>query len=420
MNKDIDWNLLGQYLGRDISDDDIQLIKQKAVEDKSFGQLLDELSEIWEASSSLGEKLKIKLDEKELKQRLHIVKEKITEIESEDARISMYLSGELSENDVDDIIGGEKLQPSQEIWLLSSGLTKKQNIKVSESELGDAMAKMKARIRQTEEVDTSTKFTVDKATTETVQAKTVSDTKSIKTRFQWQKMSSIAAAVVLVMLAGVFMLKNQGEIQTTNAIAEHTTKRVVLGDGTEVWLEKGSSLSYPEAFATNKREVSLKGIAFFEVAKNPDKPFIIHTQDSKTEVLGTSFRISEQSDATELAVVTGKVAFSSTDGKDKMVLVANQVAMLNEGVLKKIDRSTKNVASLMQAEMEFKGNTLAEVAKTIGKAYDKDISIASEELKNRRFTGVIKNKSFDKAIRQIADVIGADIFLVSDQAVRLQ
>lgn len=84
--------------------------------------------------------------------------------------------------------------------------------------------------------------------------------------------------------------------------------RVVLPDSSEVFLGAGSKLKFPERFASKTREISLEGEAFFQVTKNPNKPFIIHTGTVQTRVLGTSFRIEAFKGAPlTVSVATGKV-----------------------------------------------------------------------------------------------------------------
>jgi ferric-dicitrate binding protein FerR (iron transport regulator) len=86
--------------------------------------------------------------------------------------------------------------------------------------------------------------------------------------------------------------------------------RFMLPDGSEVWLQAGSTIVYPEQFSRHERRVSLRGEAFFQVVKDPDKPFVVDTGDLSTTALGTSFNISAYPDkpSIEVALVTGKVA----------------------------------------------------------------------------------------------------------------
>ncbi len=128
------------------------------------------------------------------------------------------------------------------------------------------------------------------------------------------------AAILIIALGSYFVLElinndpqetpeiAQLEVMANDEIVDHE-----LVDGTNVRLKQNSTLIYPESFAGNTREVELKGEAFFDVAHNPDKPFIIHADDASIKVLGTSFTVSALSDSDSVSVYveTGKVLLYS-------------------------------------------------------------------------------------------------------------
>lgn len=125
------------------------------------------------------------------------------------------------------------------------------------------------------------------------------------------------------------------------------TRELLLPDGSKVWLSPSSSLSYPLEFSSEFREVSLSGEAFFEVAGDSLHPFIIHSGNIKTKVLGTSFNIQayENRESIAVMVVTGKVKVSSAGLLEDMELLPNQRAVFN----KKTDRLIKEIANEEQA-----------------------------------------------------------------------
>ncbi|MEH0156339.1 FecR domain-containing protein [Limibacter armeniacum] len=418
MNDKINWTLISQYLGKDGSDEEIRLVEQMVKEDASFARLLKEITSIWEESAALGKKTRLTLSEAEIQERILQVKQKLSETEAEESKIARIL-GDASDESVSD---GEFLQSSQQIWKAAGSIASKRAVKLSDNDLDSAMAKMKSRISQMETGATNTPLqtTVTKsekpaaATSNVVQMKTSSTA--------WMKYVGAAAVVLLVLGAGFFILKNEVlKPEMSIAIAKEEAKRIQLADGSEVWLSEGSELSYPVAFQGNSRNVSLKGQAFFEVTKNPKKPFVIETENSHTRVLGTSFRLTDQAGQIEMEVVTGKVEFSSTKLHDeKVLLVGTEKASLIDGKMVKGATDMDHAASLMRSELEFKANTMTEVVNTLNKAYGKNITIESDELKERKFTGVLKNKSFDKAIEQVVTVIGAEANYMEDGSIVLK
>ncbi|HYG53535.1 MAG TPA: FecR domain-containing protein [Flavobacteriales bacterium] len=122
---------------------------------------------------------------------------------------------------------------------------------------------------------------------------------------------------------------NYVEMQAGDICAEF-----VLPDGSLVYLNKNSKVTYPENFSGTERPVHLVGEAFFEVNKNKEKPFIIYCGETKTEVTGTTLNVRgyENEENVEVTVVTGTVAFSDMrNGSDKkIVLAANDHATFNK------------------------------------------------------------------------------------------
>jgi len=118
---------------------------------------------------------------------------------------------------------------------------------------------------------------------------------------------------IMVMAAGTFwatMLFIKEPRYTTQENRAGERSRFMLPDGSEVWLQAESSIVYPDQFNGHERRVSLRGEAFFQVVKDPDKPFVVDTDDLSTTALGTSFNVAAYPDRSsiEVTLVTGKVA----------------------------------------------------------------------------------------------------------------
>lgn len=108
-------------------------------------------------------------------------------------------------------------------------------------------------------------------------------------------------------------------------------KSIRLTDGTQVWLSPSSTLEYPAVFAGNLREISLSGEAFFEVAHDAQRPFIIHSGNIETKVLGTSFNIQAYDNQEDISVtvVTGKVNVTDRTKVENVELIANERAVFH-------------------------------------------------------------------------------------------
>lgn len=135
------------------------------------------------------------------------------------------------------------------------------------------------------------------------------------------KIGAIAASITLmVTLAGLYFNKQPLSTLKTVYVTVHNDygkiKILSLADGTQVSLNANSSLTYPKHFEPNRRDVTLSGEAFFEVAKDKDRPFTVHTNGTKTRVLGTKFNVNAYTkEKTSVALLEGSVAFEP--GHDK-------------------------------------------------------------------------------------------------------
>ncbi len=159
---------------------------------------------------------------------------------------------------------------------------------------------------------------------------------------------------------------------------------ITLSDGTKVWLNAGSQLLYPSRFLRKKREVLLVGEAFFEVVKNPERPFIVRTKEINVEVLGTSFDVSAYPDDNtfETTLVEGSVSlqiknngFLSTN--ENIVLVPNQRILINnskgESVVKGVDVSF--YTSWKDGMFKFEKEDLCKVVRKLERYYNIKIGI---------------------------------------------
>jgi transmembrane sensor len=145
--------------------------------------------------------------------------------------------------------------------------------------------------------------------------KAISETPLSKARaFFFRKRLLVAASLLTIIISGI-LLKSHTGLLYRRPVAMHSVvtrfkerKQVQLEDGTAIWMEPGSRLEYPEQFSKATREVTLRGEAFFEVAKNRERPFIIHTGTLSTRVVGTSFNIKAYTNSSQqVTVVSGIV-----------------------------------------------------------------------------------------------------------------
>jgi transmembrane sensor len=215
----------------------------------------------------------------------------------------------------------------------------------------------------------------------------------------------IAAAIVLVLVASSILyltLSKANEILIeTSANSIHK----ILPDGSEVWLNEKSCLTYQEDFADD-RTVHLVGEAFFVVKKNPSKPFVIQTGSARVKVLGTSFNVKAYPDEmqTEVMVVTGQVSFGHVNSEKVVMLTPGTNGILtNKNERLNVDTQTDpNSLAWKDKELVFRKSPLASVLKTLHIYFRKDILVKNDSLLGCRFTGSFK----DPTLQEVFETIG--------------
>lgn len=182
-------------------------------------------------------------------------------------------------------------------------------------------------------------------------------------------------------------------------------RTVTLSDGSTIRMNYETEIKAPEKFEGNQRVVYLTGHAHFDVARDTERPFIIYTEDSKTQVLGTSFDINTKEEgATEIIVTSGKVAFSEKDKASNLVtLKLNDRAVL--GADKKIATDEVDALSMTawkDNRLVFNGETLKEVIKVLEPWYDVTILVQDSDLLTKDFKWSGDNPPLETVIRELS------------------
>lgn len=219
-----------------------------------------------------------------------------------------------------------------------------------------------------------------------------------------------AAALLLLFAIGYIYKQNNDSVEKLVTIESGEQQcDVLLADGTKVHLNTHSTFSYPKVFSGNKRKVKLCGEAFFKVARNEQKPFIITTSQTQTRVLGTSFNLRAYQEETEetLVVATGKVSFSSLKNKEKVILLANQkgVYSLKKGSVHKRRLEDPNYKAWYNKVFTFDDQTLASIVTCLNQVYGVHLEIKDGQLAQERLS-----VSFEKrSLNEIMEILSATL-----------
>lgn len=261
---------------------------------------------------------------------------------------------------------------------------------------------------------------------------------------QWQWAASVAFLLGVAAFSGwLYLSQTQAHFP---AVASQTipgelleevnrTTRIIkihLSDGSVVSLGKDSRLSYPKKFDAAQRLVSLSGEAYFEVQKNPDRPFLVYTNETVTKVLGTSFRVKAYYDAPDVTVQvrTGRVSvFSKKDFEDKstkaqrigVVLTPNQQAVFLKNQLQ-LSKSLVAVPELLmpasrKPSFDFNNTPLQSVFDRLQLAYGVEIVADAELTAHRTLTVSMEDETLYEKLDVICLTLGLSYQVVDAKVI---
>lgn len=203
------------------------------------------------------------------------------------------------------------------------------------------------------------------------------------------------AAVLLVAFISSYMFfdARYGSFDAAaNTITVPPGQRVnlSLSDGTKVYLNAGSTFTYPSLFAEDMREVELNGEAFFEVSANKKRPFIVRTHVCDVEVLGTKFNVDayEQGDSFSAALMEGKIKVKNNLNPSNVVLLSpNNKVTLSQGKLDVSSISDYDVYRWKEGLICFKNLNFVDLMKRIEKYYGIELVVENQSLSKHSFSG---------------------------------
>lgn len=196
----------------------------------------------------------------------------------------------------------------------------------------------------------------------------------------------------------------------TIATPNGSSFKVILEDGTKVWLEAGSSLTYPVVFDTHQRVVKLSGEAHFEVTHNADKPFHVEVRNRKdgldVEVTGTKFEVMGYQDDEEIRTHVFEGSVKVSGGGINASLGKGEQISLNKGILSaKLLRPDKEWG-MWQDLLEFDNESLRQVARKVARSYNKKVFFLGEP-DEKKLTGMLKRRDDLKQTLSIIELVSS-------------
>lgn len=202
------------------------------------------------------------------------------------------------------------------------------------------------------------------------------------------------------------------------------TYHVTLPDGTEVWLNASSTLTYPTQFTGNERRVRLEGEAYFDVQRMEREgthiAFVVSTAQQEIEVLGTEFNVSAYPDETSATtLVTGAVGLTPQGGKEQVVLSPGEQGWVENDQIARLKVDVRDYVDWKNGEFVFRNERTDQVFQRLARWYDVDVAYEEESVLNERFSGTISRYGHLQTILDIMEEAGDLHFNVSDREVRV-
>ena len=205
--------------------------------------------------------------------------------------------------------------------------------------------------------------------------------------------------------------------QKTIEASKGQIKEIFLADGTHVWLNSDSRLSFPTGFSENNREVELSGEAFFEVTASEEKPFLVKTGNHMVKVTGTRFNICEypESKIIETTLEEGKVKIISGN-LFKDLLPGEQSSYHTESAEIRISKTDLEIYTVWkEGRYDFNNEPVGKIFQIIERWWDVKIEYPEEALKNERISGVLRRyKPVEQHFEVIQQLIPLDFKMTND------
>lgn len=225
----------------------------------------------------------------------------------------------------------------------------------------------------------------------------------------WTTLGKAAAAVALILGATAagyrYAVTTQPEQQFIVATAPGQKNSLQLPDGTRIWLNSGSQLSYSSAFNSRSRTVKLVGEAYFSVARNEKLPFVVQTNGMTVTALGTKFNIKAYANEDEITatLVEGKIRTDA--GEDSAVITPDNQVCYNRTSGAMTTRPVDNMEQPMawfHNKLYFNGQSLEQIAAELERIYNIKIVFADDDCRRYAYHGFVHNNSLHNLLDLIS------------------
>ncbi|MEI7676384.1 MAG: FecR family protein [Bacteroidales bacterium] len=248
-------------------------------------------------------------------------------------------------------------------------------------------------------------------------------------RFNFQKnWVAIAASILLIFTSSLSGFLYYNSIKSSQsedmvvAVDKGQKANITLPDGSHVWINSGSKISYGKHFNQKERVIQLEGEAYFDVAKKKDAPFIVKNGTFSVEALGTAFDVKAYPDEKLITAVLVRGKVEVGDDQNKIRLIPNQRVVYDKSVRSmqktEVDDS-KLYTSWMNNQLVFESEPFENIATVLERNYNIRFAFETQSLKKYRFTGTIGNTSLESLL-QIFSMTSPFTYTIKDSVIYLK
>jgi len=226
----------------------------------------------------------------------------------------------------------------------------------------------------------------------------------VQTRRRFTRVAAILLLLIIPTALYLMFFMQAGE---DVLYAEQQMVESTLPDGTEVALNTGSSLHYPSTFRGEERKVSLQGEAYFDVAHDKQKAFVINAEDMQIRVLGTSFYVNTNGDdnTMEVVLIEGSVQLDF-NGKQMLLEPGDKAVVLRQhGEIVKQQNDNPNLLAWKTRKLRFDDTPIHEIIDVLNKVYHKQFVVLNPEINNCRITATFEGQSLQAVLLVLQSTI---------------
>jgi transmembrane sensor len=223
----------------------------------------------------------------------------------------------------------------------------------------------------------------------------------------------IAAAMLIPVLLGsvsyiIYLHKQVSPLETVWQTVETLPGQrsfLKLPDGTSVWLNSATKLTYPATFSRNSREVKLDGEAFFDVTRMEHRPFNVDIGDIRVKVLGTEFNVNnyKEDEDSHIYLKSGLIELhSNSDNEERMILSLDPgeraVYHKDEKKLTLLKGQSDVCLAWLEGKMVFRDDPMTEVVRKLNRYFNAEITIANPEIREYTYTATFQDESLEQIL----------------------